>query len=61
MSKRDRADIETVLRHCESDISFGGGGTFSDMTNDNGADMKEIARAIRGIEAVRWILNAYLD
>ena len=61
MSKRDRECIESVLRHCEHDISFGGGGTFTKGDADNSADEKEIAKARRGIECVRWILSSYLD
>ena len=59
MTKTERNAIETVLRHCERDISFGGGGTFTDLTPDDNADTKEIARAEKGIELVRWILDTY--
>lgn len=62
MGKRDREAIETVLRHCERDISYDAGGTFGlNPGEDDEIDVKEVKKAKRGIEAIRWILSAYLD
>ena len=61
MTKREKRDIEEMLRHVETDISYGGGGTFTNgLTDDNGdyiVDMKAVTRVKKAIDSVRWILS----
>lgn len=57
--KREEEAMRCVLSHVRRDISYRGGGTFTDGSDDNNPDIKEIAKATRGIELIEWILSAY--
>ena len=57
LTKTDRRNIEVVLAHCETDLSYEGGGTFNLGDVDNSADIKEIEKARDGVDGIRWILE----
>ncbi len=54
INKTERKEIETVLEHCERDLSYGSGGTFGDGDK---LYHGEIAKAVQGIQHIRWILS----
>ena len=62
MVKKERKEIETVLEHCERDISYDAGGTFAkNPGTDDEVDVREVEKAKKGIAFIRWILSTYLD
>jgi hypothetical protein len=65
MSKTERREIETVLSHCQIDLSYRGGGTFNtgeqDKYGNDEFDTTEAKKALRGIQHIQWILSTYLD
>ncbi len=58
MTKTEHKNIELLLEHVERDISYGGGGTFTDGTNEDNANVKEIQKVKEAIEDIRWILKS---
>lgn len=59
IGKKEEQAMRCVLKHCQIDMNYGGGGSFSKGDNDNTPDLKEIGKACEGIKLYEWILETY--
>lgn len=59
IGKREVEAVITVMKHCKTDLSYGGGGTFTDGSPDDNPDMKEITKARRGLEIIAILIDFY--
>lgn len=56
LTKNDIKALETLRRHAQRDISYGGGGTFSKGDDLDTPDMKEIRLAMQGIQVLEDLI-----
>lgn len=57
LTRKEVAELQVMVNHTLTDISFGGGGSYNLGDSDNSHDEKEAKKAKNAIETIKFIVK----